>query len=102
MANKRFSERQMNHLLELHGSDLKVAKFLGVTRQSVAEMRSGHGIPPISKKKKKQRNSDIIHYRKQNYTVKEIANTMRLSTAHVYNILRQGKKNEKERKDWNR
>ena len=83
----RIGKNRLIKLQKKYKTDEAIAKLYGLSRQAVHQLRNRYGIAP-SVDKHKQRNENIIILYKQGMSVNKLAKMFKLSTTHIYRIIK--------------
>lgn len=83
----RISRDQLLKLQRRYRTDAAIGNLYGISRQAVYKLRKRYGIPPVSDRTE-HRNTEIANRYLQGRSAPRIARRFRLSTVHVYRILR--------------
>ncbi len=83
----RISRDQFLRLRQRYRTDKAIAQLFGISRQAVYKMRVKYGIEPVQNRHAR-RNAEMAHLYQLGMSGERIARRFRLSTVHVYRILR--------------
>ena len=83
----RISRDQFLKLQRKYRTDEAIAKLYGISRQAVFKLRKRYGIAPVAGRQE-HRNGEVARLYRSGQNATRIARRYRLSTVHVYRILR--------------
>jgi glycerol-3-phosphate cytidylyltransferase len=87
MRAKSIGREQLIQLQKRYGTDLAIAKRVGITRQAVYKLRKKYSIPASDNTHKKKRDSDIRHLYSTGVKPIKLAIKFNLSLTQIYRIL---------------
>lgn len=95
MKLSKLSKMSFIQLQGKYGTDSKIAKAMGVTRQAVGQARKKFDLPS-PRIKIDPRNDKISNLYNRGFSVREISKTTKLSVSHIYRILKHKDNNQME------
>ena len=92
MAKRRYTVEQMEFMLKRYGSDAGIARYLGVSRQSVQKQRTLLGVPSRLSVIP-ERNETIIRLHTKGWTIEQIIKKFNLSITQINKIINEWRAN---------